>query len=58
MSDKPKVISEVYWCTCVDDPALCLGCAVERLVKQVLGDQGSRFLDARVYKTVKKKERK
>lgn len=34
------------WCTCKDDGRVnqCLGCAIERRVKEYFGSQGLRFL--------------
>lgn len=51
MPKKPtNKVNTAYWCTCATDPTLCLGCAIERLVQQVIGDIGTRHLNNRIYK--------
>jgi hypothetical protein len=37
-----------YWCTCADDPTTCLGCGIERLVLQVMGNIGHMHLKNRI----------
>lgn len=40
-----------YWCTCATDPTKCIGCAIERLVHQVMGNIGTRHLENRIFKS-------
>ena len=47
--NKTKADNTPYWCTCVDNPATCLGCAVDKLVFKVMGDVGLNFLKNRTY---------
>jgi hypothetical protein len=42
-----------YWCTCSDDPTTCLGCGIERLTLQVMGETGLRHLKNRIMPLVK-----
>lgn len=54
MTDKKKSDNTPYWCTCADDPKTCLGCGIDKLVFQVLGELGKKFLENRTYKLRKK----
>jgi hypothetical protein len=44
----PKTDKTAYWCTCSDDPMTCLGCGIERLTLQVMGETGLRYLKNRI----------
>jgi hypothetical protein len=46
-----------YWCTCATDPTKCLGCAVDKLVAQVLGPVGTAFLEHRTYKIIQPQQK-
>jgi hypothetical protein len=48
MADKKD--NTAYWCTCATDPNKCTGCAIERLVEQVLGVNGHKYLINRVHR--------
>lgn len=54
----PRKADAAYWCTCSDDPKLCLGCGIERLTFQVLGQTGLTFLQNRTMRLVKPEGKK
>lgn len=62
MAEKQKKVQvqvqPAYWCTCVDNPETCMGCAIDRLVLKVLGDIGLSWLKARTYNIIKKEKSK
>ena len=58
MAGNKRQIEPAYWCTCVDNPETCVGCAVDKLVLKVLGETGFRWLKARTYNMVKQEKRK
>lgn len=56
---KEKLKAEpAYWCTCSDNPDICLGCAIDKLVNKVMGDIGTTFLKNRTYNIRKQSDKR